>query len=66
MPLMVGGVNGRARRKVMCTSLRLAAVFLLSVGVVAVPEENNAAVQEQPPQEVVCFTWFQGVLQTEN
>lgn len=52
MPLMVGVGNGRADRNVMCVLFPLAAVFLLSVGVVAVPEEHNAAVQEQPPQEV--------------
>lgn len=53
MPLRVGGGNGRAHRNVMCVLFPLAAVFLLSIGVVAVPEEHDAAVQEQPPQEVV-------------
>lgn len=52
---MVGGGNGRADRNVMCVLFPLAAVFLLSVGVVAAPEEHNAAVQEQPPQEVAYF-----------
>lgn len=55
MPLMVGGGNGRADRNVMCVLFLLAAVVLLSVGVVAVPEEHVAAVQEQPQQEVVPF-----------
>lgn len=66
MPLMVGGGNGRAGRKMMCASLRLVAVFLLSVRVVAVPEDNVAAVQEQPPQEVVCFPGFHGAFQAGN
>ncbi|XP_051233329.1 transmembrane protein 165 [Dicentrarchus labrax] len=51
MPLMVGGGDGRTDRNVMCVLFPLAAVFLLSVGVAAVPEEHKAAVQEQPPQE---------------
>lgn len=55
MPLMVGGGNGRADRNVMSVLFPLAAVLLLSVGVVAVPEEHNAAVQEELPQEVPYF-----------
>ncbi len=52
MPLTVGGGDGRADRNVVFVLFPLAAVFLLSVGVAAVPEEHKAAVQEQPPQEV--------------
>ncbi|XP_076582538.1 putative divalent cation/proton antiporter TMEM165 [Chaetodon auriga] len=51
MPLTVGGGDGRAVRNVMSVWFPLAAVFLLSVGVAAVPEEPKAAVQEQPQQE---------------
>lgn len=55
MPPTVGGGNGRSdRRSVKCVLLPLAVVFLLSLGVAAVPEEqHNAAVPEQPKQEVV-------------
>lgn len=56
MPLMVGGGNGRADRNVMCLLFPLAAVFLLSVGVAAVPEEHKTGVQEQPAQEVKALT----------
>lgn len=55
MPLMVSGRNGWADRNVMSVLFLLAAVGLLSVGVVAVPEEQGAAVQEQPQQEVIPF-----------
>ncbi|KAL7397794.1 hypothetical protein ABVT39_028081 [Epinephelus coioides] len=48
MPLTVGGGDRRADR--VCVLFLLAAVLLLSVGVAAVPEENNP-VQEQPQQE---------------
>lgn len=51
MPLTVGGRDGRGDKNVMSVLLPLAAVFLLSVGVAAIPEEHKAAVQEQPPQE---------------
>lgn len=60
MPSMVSGGNGRSdRRSVRCVLFPLAVVFLLSLGVAAVPEEqHNAAVPEQPKQEVVCsVTW---------
>lgn len=50
---MVGGRDGRADRTVMRSLFPLAVAFLLSVGVVAVPEEHNAAVQEQQSQQVV-------------
>ncbi|KAM3875963.1 putative divalent cation/proton antiporter TMEM165 [Diretmus argenteus] len=52
MPLLVGGGDGRAGRRVMCVLLPLAAVVLLSAGVAGIPEEHKA-VQEQPPQEKV-------------
>ncbi|XP_028259136.1 putative divalent cation/proton antiporter TMEM165 [Parambassis ranga] len=51
MPLMVAGRYGRANKNVMSVLLSLAAVLLLSVGVVAIPEESKPA-QEQPPQEL--------------
>lgn len=52
---MVGGGNGRFdRRSVRYVLFPLAVLFLLSLGVAAVPEEqHNAAVAEQPKQEVV-------------
>lgn len=37
--------------------LPLAVAFLLTVGVVAVPEEQNAAVQEQSQQQVTLSTF---------
>ncbi|TKS75031.1 Transmembrane protein 165 [Collichthys lucidus] len=49
MPLTVGGGHGPVHRVLL--PLAAAAVFLLSVGVAAVPEEHKPAVQEQPPQE---------------
>lgn len=55
MPPMVRGGNGRSdRSSARCVLFPLAVVFLLSLGVAAVPEEqHNAAVPEQPKQEVV-------------
>ena len=53
MPFMVGGGDRRADR--VCFLLLLSAVFLLSVGVAAIPEEQKS-VQEQPPQEVNALT----------
>ncbi|KAM7388583.1 hypothetical protein PAMP_024748 [Pampus punctatissimus] len=50
MPVMVGGGDGRAQRNVICVLLPLAAVLLLSVGVVASPEEQKP-IQDQPPHE---------------
>lgn len=52
---MVRGGNGRSdRSSVRCVLFPLAVVLLLSLGVAAVPEEqHNAAVPEQPKQEVV-------------
>lgn len=49
MPLTVGGGRGPVHRVLL--PLAAAAVFLLSVGVAAVPEEKPA-VQEQPAPEV--------------
>lgn len=49
---MVGGRDGQAERTVMRSLFPLAVALLLSVGVVAVPEEHNAAVQEQQSQQV--------------
>lgn len=48
---MVGGGDGRAARNVICVLFPLAAVFLLSIGAAALPEEHKQAVQEQPVQE---------------
>lgn len=53
MPPTVGAGNGRPERRARGVWLPVAVVFLLSLGVVALPEEHNAAVQEQPQQEVV-------------
>lgn len=54
MPPTVGGGNGRSNRKSgKYVLFPLAVLFLLSLGVAAVPEEqHNAAVPEQPKQEV--------------
>lgn len=53
MPFMVGGGDRRADR--LCFLFLLSAVFLLSVGVAAIPEEQQKSVQEQPPQEVTAL-----------
>lgn len=50
---MVCRRDGRADRTVMRSLFPLFVAFLFSVGVVAVPEEHNAAVQEQQSQQVV-------------
>lgn len=52
MALSVGRGNGGTHRTVIRYLYPLAVVLLLTVGVVAVPEEQNAAAQEQPQQQV--------------
>lgn len=56
MPRAVVRRDGGANRNVMCVLFPLTAVLLfLSVGVTAIQEEQKS-VQEQPPQEVKCFS----------
>lgn len=52
MSLLAGRGNGGTRLTLMPFLFPLAVAFLLTVGVVAVPEEQNAAVQEQSQQQV--------------
>lgn len=56
MPLLVGKENGGNHRTVIRSLFSLAVVFLLTVGVVAGPEEQIAAVQDQQPQQVALST----------
>ncbi|XP_011612849.1 putative divalent cation/proton antiporter TMEM165 [Takifugu rubripes] len=51
MALSVGRGNGGTHRTVISYLFPLAVVLLLTVGVVAVPEEQNAAAQVQPQQQ---------------
>lgn len=56
MALLVSRGNGGNRRTVIRSLFSLAVVFLLTVGVVAVPEEQIAAVQDQQQQQVALST----------
>lgn len=56
MSLLAGRGNGGTPRTPMRFLFPLAVAFLLTVGVVAVPEEQNAAVQELPQQQVALST----------
>lgn len=56
MSLLAGRGNGGTPRTPMRFLFPLAVAFLLTVGVVAVPEEQNAAVQELSQQQVALST----------
>uniref|UniRef100_H3DJV7 GDT1 family protein n=1 Tax=Tetraodon nigroviridis TaxID=99883 RepID=H3DJV7_TETNG len=56
MSVLADRGNGGTPQTPMRLLLPLAVAFLLTVGVVAVPEEQNAAVQEQPQPQVTLST----------
>lgn len=52
MSVLAGRGNGGTRQTLIRFFFPLAVAFLLTVGVVAIPEEQNAAVHEQSQQQV--------------
>lgn len=58
MALLAGRGNGGTHRTLVRFLFPIAVAVLLTAGVVAVPEEQNAAVQEQPQQQVALSSRF--------